>query len=292
MIGRAVRRAARAGRRSDLQWSARRAAWRVAAIVLVTGVLLPPFVLSHATGLPGHRAAIRTWCRACCRLLRVRVRVAGRHEAWQPTLFVCNHISYLDILGLGGVLDATFVAKSDVARWPLIGFLARYARTVFVDRDPRRAFAQPALLRERLEAANSLVLFPEGTTSDGTVVQAFKTTLFSSVCERSHSSMVVSVQPVTLCYGERGGGVPAPNREGEFAWYGDVDLLPHLWNVLGLNGVQLNIRFHEPIRGTGFRSRKCLARYCEKVVREGLAEMRSSVPPLAPLPVGRRANAG
>src|SRR6185437_1390398 len=109
-----------------------------------------------------------------------------------------NHTGYLDISVLGSRLPASFIAKSEVARWPLFGWLAKLQRSVFVDRQVRSTAQQRDAIAERLAAKDALILFPEGTSNDGTFVLPFKSALFSVVFGKSETP--VTVQPVSLAY--------------------------------------------------------------------------------------------
>jgi 1-acyl-sn-glycerol-3-phosphate acyltransferase len=219
------------------------------------------------------------WYRVSCRLAGISVKTSGdpmdtSTAAASPVLFVANHISYLDIFVLGSLLRASFVAKSEVAAWPIFGFLSKVQRTVFVDRRARYAANQRDALSARLAAGDCLILFPEGTSGCGAQTRPFKSALFSVAAHEGDHQPVI-VQPVSLAY-TRVEFMPMGRlMRPFFAWYGDMELAPHLWRVLGLGKITVTVTFHPPVTLQAFGSRKALAAYCQSVVAEGAAQARS-----------------
>lgn len=205
--------------------------------------------------------------RLVCRILGVRVEVIGTAPESGPLLIAANHVSWLDIVVLSSVAPVSFVAKRQVARWPFFGSLARLQRTVFVDRDRRHATGGARdEMRERLKAGDILVLFAEGTSGDGRSVLPFKSSFFGAA-----DMPGVLVQPVTLAY--RGHRNLPMNRRllPAYAWYGDMDLVPHLMGALRSGPIEVTVVCHAPLSLTGEVNRKALARHVEEDVRRGLA---------------------
>ena len=137
--------------------------------------------------------------RVCTRILGFEIRVHGEKLASTPVLFACNHVSYADIAILGSLLPASFVAKAEVAKWPLFGLLAKLQRTVFVNRRATKATKQRDEMICRLEGGDSMILFPEGTSSDGNKVLPFKSALFGVAQVEPHGQPLL-VQPISLAY--------------------------------------------------------------------------------------------
>jgi 1-acyl-sn-glycerol-3-phosphate acyltransferase len=212
----------------------------------------------------------RLYHRLTASLMGFDVVALGEMSTRRPTLFVSNHASYLDITVLGTLLDASFVAKADVAGWPVFGLLAKLQRTVFVDRRRGTAHRQRDDLRARLEAGDSLVLFPEGTSSDGNRVLPFRSALMS-VAEGRISDRSIEVQPVSVSYTMVNGLPLGRDLRPLVAWYGAMELAPHLWQFASLGRVRAVIEFHPPIRIDDFASRKELARHCAEEVAAGLS---------------------
>ena len=181
----------------------------------------------------------RLWCRGTARILGMRLDVSGLPFTDCPTLFVANHVSYLDILVLGAQLDATFIAKAEVASWPLFGLLARITRTFFVKRHWRQALIQRNALAARMRGGESFILFAEGTSGNGLAVRRLKTSLLS-VAEPWVLDCPVAVQGVTLAYVRLADGSPVDRTNCDrYAWHGDARLVPHLWDVLQMDGVEV-----------------------------------------------------
>jgi len=250
------------------------AAVRALALLAWTGTLLVPCLASRALAGRAPPPLVRSWHRGCCALAGLRVRVRGTPVAAGSTLFVANHVSYLDIVVLGSLVAAGFVAKAEVARWPLVGQIARIGRTVFVERRTVRAAGQREAIAERLLAGDDLILFAEGTSSDGGRVLPFKSALFAAA-EPGRRGAAVRVQPVTIAYTRLRCGLPIDYAlRPLYAWYGDMALAPHLYSVLGLPGAVVEVRFHPPLAAADFGSRKALAQHAERAVADGLAAAR------------------
>jgi 1-acyl-sn-glycerol-3-phosphate acyltransferase len=216
-------------------------------------------------------------------LLGLRVEMRGVPAETKPVLFVANHSSYLDIPVLGSIVEGAFVAKSDVGRWPLFGFLSRLQKTVFVDRRPSRADDHSDDLRTRLESGQNIILFPEGTSSDGLYVLPFKSGLFAAA-EGNLTHGSVTVQPVSItCVGLDGLPITRALRP-YYAWFGDMTFVEHLWNAFRIGRFSVEVIFHAPVAPETFADRKALAHYCEEQVAHGIAESlsgRHGEPPAA-----------
>ncbi|MDX9689510.1 MAG: lysophospholipid acyltransferase family protein [Alphaproteobacteria bacterium] len=211
----------------------------------------------------------------CIALVGIKPRVRGKIpsvDAAQktPMIVVCNHSSYLDIPVLGSIIDGCFVAKSEVGTWPFIGTMARFQNTVFLERKSTRAAAHRNILRENLEAGNNLIFFPEGTSSDGMRTLPFKSTLFSVVEKPLADGQYVKVQPVTILCTEIGGLPMGRSWRPYYAWYGDMTLAKHAWEVFKIGAFTVDVIFHDPVTIEDFGNRKMLADYCERAVSDGV----------------------
>jgi 1-acyl-sn-glycerol-3-phosphate acyltransferase len=248
--------------------------FRISVYLGVTLSLIGVQALLLAVKSPLAAEFPRLYHRLCCRILGFRIVTSGAPSARRPTLFVANHVSYTDITILGALIRGSFVAKSEVARWPLFGVLAKLQRTVFIERRMHRTAAQRGALASRLAAGDGLILFPEGTSGDGNRVLPFKSALFSAA-ESAAGDVPVMVQPVSIAY-VRLNGVPMGRLYRPFfAWYGDMEMAPHLWTLLGFGIVTVSVAFHEPVLASAFPSRKALAAHCRSVIAEGVARALS-----------------
>lgn len=208
---------------------------------------------------------VQAVCRGNLRLMGLTVARQGRPMSGGGGL-VANHAGWLDIFVLNAVDRVTFVAKAEVAGWPGIGWLARATGTMFVARDPRQAPAQAAAFAARLRAGERLLLFPEGTSSDGRRVLPFKPTLLAAFFADGLPADV-ALQPVSLRYTAPEGADPR-----FYGWWGDMALAPHLLQVLAAprQGTAL-VTFHPPLAVAGFVGRKALAERAEALVRAGVS---------------------
>lgn len=259
-----------------------RAIRRMTLAVLWTLLAIP--VQAVLVLLPGRGKVVfaRTYHRVLCWLIGLRLNVVGRPSARRPVLYVANHSSWLDILVLGAVLEAVFVSKAEVGRWPLVGLVARLGRTVFVSRERGRTADEASGLRAALASGDSLILFPEGTSSDGSRVLPFRSS-FLAVADAA-----ASVQAVSLVY-DRLGGLPACRRDRPiFAWFGDMDIATHFWRLARRSGARATVLLHEPADPRAFPDRKALTAAAARVVADGAAALRQNRPavPLSMAPSG------
>lgn len=246
------------------------AIWRLAFYLGLTLSLIP---LQLVFVLLSSRLAERLpvfYHRLCCRIFGFDLVTVGEISRSRPTLFVSNHTSYLDIPVLGAILPASFVAKTEVAKWPGFGILAKLQRTVFVDRRRGTTHHQRDDLQARLDAGGNLILFPEGTSNDGNRVLPFRSALLS-VAERQIAGQALPVQPVSVSYTSLNGLPLGHSLRPLLAWYGDMTLGSHLWAFCRLGRVRVVVEFH-PVTTIGhFPSRKELTRHCFGLVANGVS---------------------
>ncbi|WP_137126468.1 1-acyl-sn-glycerol-3-phosphate acyltransferase [Roseomonas sp. HF4] len=249
-----------------------RAVRRIIFAVLWTAVSIP--VQSVLMLLPGRGSIVfaRTYHRVLCRLIGLRIQVIGAPAPGGSVLYVSNHSSWLDVLVLGGVLEAAFVSKAEVGQWPVVGTVARLGRTVFVSRKRTGTGKEAEEIQQRLAGGGSIILFPEGTSNDGTRVLPFRSSFLAAA---QHAKQV---QPVSLVY-DRLGGLPACRRDRPlFAWYGDMDIATHFWRIARRSGGRATVLLHDPADPAAFPDRKALTAAASDVVAEGAALLRQNRP--------------
>lgn len=242
-----------------------RAFRRLTLYVGLTLALLPLQILFLCMSRRLASTLPRLYHRLCCGVFGLEIEVVGTPTAAQPALYAANHSSYLDVTALGAAIQGSFVAKAEVGQWPIYGFLTRLQRTVLIDRHRLRAGDARAALAERLAQGDRLVVFPEGTSSDGTRVLPFKSGCFAAVPGDA------IVQPVTVAY-VRLDGLPLDDEiRPLITWFGAMTLAPHVWRMAGLGRIGVRLQFHQPVRPADFVSRKALAHHCQDVIAGGLA---------------------
>ena len=247
----------------------------VTRCVIVFGTLVPYTLIQwllNTVWEARSRAFKRWYYRQVCRAIGLRVEKLGVIAPAGPMLVVANHVSYFDIAALGALLDCSFISRADVRNWPVIGWSAAIQGTLFIDRDRRQIRDHRDLLAQRLGRDERLVLFPEGTSSDGMRVLPFKSALFS-VAERGYNGKAVMVQPVTIAYTKLDGLPMGRYLRPLFAWYGDMTFFGHLFLALSMGVVTVVVEFHPPVSPESFSSRKALSEHCHRVIARGLSEI-------------------
>ena len=255
-----------------------RALVRLLIYLALTLSLIPAQLLALALGSRARERIPLFYHRTCRRIFGMTIEVLGEMRHARPLLFACNHSSYLDIMVLASLTEGSFVAKQEVASWPFFGLLARLQRTIFVVRDRRHAAAQRDEITERLAAGDVLFFFPEGTSNDGNRVLPFKSALFA-VAREEIDGKPLTVQPVSIAYVALDGMPLGRFLRPFYAWYGDMDLAPHLWRVAALGNPTVVVEFHPPAPHEAFASRKTLADYCFRQVAAGIARALSGKAP-------------
>lgn len=235
-----------------------RAIWRGAAILTVTALLIPVYLLARL--LPGRqpdRWVAGLWGGILVRLFGVKLEIEGAPMK-EPGALVANHVSWMDILALAAAAPTHFVSKSEVAHWPVVGFIARIADAEFIERKPAQARLHEARLAQRIKDGDLLCFFPEGTSSDGLVVLPFKTTLFAIF-----QATGAKAQPVSLKY------TPPPHLPKRFyGYYDDLSFGDSAGAALARStGGVLRITFHAPVDPADHPDRKRMAAFCEAEVR-------------------------
>ena len=249
-----------------------RAALIIAAFLAVTLVGMPVQWLLLKLRLPAARAFPHRYHRLVAALFGMHIKVVGKPVRGEGVLMVANHTSWADIVIFSAVAPISFVAKSEVASWPFFGTLARLQRTVFVERQRRSATGETRdAIRDRLLAGDALVLFPEGTSHDGNRVLPFKSALLGAAEAVLADGRHVKVQPVSTAFtGLHGLPMGRENRP-LFAWYGDMEMVPHLWEALQAGPLDVVVQFHEPF-SLDMMDRKTLAARAQEIVQSGQAQ--------------------
>ena len=241
----------------------------LAALVPISllGMAAQSLLLLHP---PWARRLPQLYHRIVCALLGVRRSVIGRPAAARPLFVVANHISWLDIPVIGAAAPVSFIARSEVAGWPIIGWFAKLQRSVFVDRRRRGDTARVnAEVARRLEAGDVMVLFGEGTSSDGNRVLPFKSSILGAAREAKGAD-TVWVQPLSIAYTHLQGLPLGRQWRPRVAWYGAMDLPPHLWAILKSGAIDVTLVWGEPVAFGPEANRKSVTRTLEHEVRRAM----------------------
>ncbi|MUG90273.1 1-acyl-sn-glycerol-3-phosphate acyltransferase [Bombella sp. ESL0385] len=243
--------------------------------------------------LPGkmfRRFPLFFWTVAC-RILNIKVRTIGKMEGsltlrpdGRRVIYVANHSSWLDVLVLGKVLPAFFIAKQEVRHWPLIGYLTYLGRTIFINRNRQEAGQDVQEVINQLRKGYNIAFFPEGTTSKGTQLLPFMSSLFAIArpvrrrddpTEDDHPTCLI--QPVTVTY-DRLEGLPVGRhrRSFVFSWFGDMDFGPHLVGLTRWRSMRATVLFHPPLKPEDFPSRKALSNAARAAIEQGSEDLRQN----------------
>lgn len=253
-----------------------RAALKIFIFLLSIVICIPPqaFMAAFTRGKAPFWVCI-FWHRLTCRVFGIRLSTEGlRHNNGQ-TLFVSNHISYLDISALTAVIGpVSFLAKSEVASWPLFGLLAKLQKSAFISRRRTAIREEAAAFQKRLAEGNDFIAFPEGTSTDGQTVRPFKPGIFSILTGGAADAKPMAIQPVTIRMMSVDGRLPDTQKLRDlYAWHIGMDtpLAAHMWRFAKTRGAHLKIIFHAPVQAIAYDDRKTLAQACHQTVSAGLA---------------------
>ncbi len=259
-----------------------RASRRVLTVLLFT---LPSAVVQGLfLLLPGDakKDFARFYWRSVARMIGLHLRVIGapaEKPSGRPVIYVCNHSSWLDIPAIGGTLRACFVSKDDVAGWPIVGTVARLGRTIFVSRSRQAIGRERTQMHDRLGRGDDLILFPEGTSSDGSRVLPFHSSFFAAAFSAdAQGGKPPLIQPVSVVY-DRLAGLPVGRASrAMFSWYGDMSLAPHVWRLAQWRGKRVTLLFHVPLDPADFADRKALSQAAWTAVADGAGTLRQNRP--------------
>lgn len=258
-------------------WGATRAALSLLLFLAFTLPLMPVQAVLLALSARAARTFPHWYHRQVCKLLGIRLHIAGAVPQDRPVLLVSNHVSWLDIVVVSAVAPVSFVAKKEVASWPFVSWLAKLQQTVFVDRNRRTSVGHTTNeMIARLHKGATLVLFAEGTSSDGARVLPFRTSLFAaakptSAVDKAPDDAVVQTMALVYTHFH---GVPLSRADRPtIGWYGDMDMGGHAWTLLGSGPIDVQVRLGEPVPLDQFPDRKALAKFAEDHVRADVAAL-------------------
>ena len=237
---------------------------RLIIFLLLTLALLPFqfiivfFIKNYAYIIPYFYHKI------CLRIFGIKIKTFGKVSINFPILLISNHASYLDIIILGSLFKTSFIAKKEISKWPLLGILAKLQNTIFIDRRVSSLKNQENQIIKHLNEKKNLVIFPEGTSSDGNRVLPFKSSLFN-IFEKNLNSKIL-VQTITIVY-KKINGIPMNRIERKnITWHSNMDLIPNIFNVLKKLSIEVEVIFNDEFLPSKEYDRKKLALQCwEKI---------------------------
>ena len=250
---------------------------RVSVVLALTITLMPMYLLGLALDfLFGQRIVIllikKFWSRAVMKIIGIEWELVGLKS--EAHVFVSNHISWIDILAINCILDVVFIAKKEVRSWPGLGVLATLGQTIFIERKSLNALSHKSAVEECLKKGQSIFFFPEGTSTDGSIIKQFKSSLFE-VCygETFKEKILASVQPLTIIYKS-----PIQNDPGFYSFWREEDtIFENIKKIIKkVRHGRVRLVFHEPIKFNTCGDRKHLSYACYKAVKNGLVSPENS----------------
>jgi 1-acyl-sn-glycerol-3-phosphate acyltransferase len=250
-------------------------AFRLACVLsamAITILILYPWLEASALlrFRQGQRLISTLFHRIMQTLLGLRISAKGVPSSIRPLVVVANHVSWLDIIVISSLLPAIFVTKREVAGWPVFGRLAKLKPSIFVDRNRRLQILETInSISTALGAGEAVAIFPEGTSTDGTVVLPFRSALFGAVRETLHSAEhlpAIFIQPVSVVY------VGPQRRLAAWAREDETPFVSHLVQVVGLRRIDVALSWEDPIPADINADRKVLAKRLEEAVRHSVSE--------------------
>ena len=237
---------------------------RLIIFLLLTLALLPFqfiivfFIKNYAYIIPYFYHKI------CLRIFGIKIKTFGKVSINSPILLISNHASYLDIIILGSLFKTSFIAKKEISKWPLLGILAKLQNTIFIDRRVSSLKNQENKIIKHLNEKKNLVIFPEGTSSDGNRVLPFKSSLFNIFKKNLNSKILV--QTITIVY-KKINGIPMNRIERKnITWHSNMDLIPNIFNVLKKLSIEVEVIFNDEFLPSKEYDRKKIALHCwEKI---------------------------
>jgi len=210
----------------------------------------------------------RWWQEGTAAIFKIKFIVEGKPYEESQTLYVGNHMSHMDIPTIGSFVNAVFIARGDMEKWPVFGHLGKMQQTIYISRDRKKAEEGKAAIDRIVGEGKSIILFAEGTSTDGRQVVPFKSSLFSIPLE--HPTMMV--QAFTLDLIEvNGQSADDQAVRDTYTWHGDMTLEPHIWQFAQfVNGATVKVTFHKPRKASDYTDRKLLTQDCYNDVASAL----------------------
>ena len=201
-------------------------------------------------------------------LLNIKIKLLGSTGSIGAGghFIVSNHHGYLDGIVLGSLFPVTFVTKREVKRWPVIGQLMMLMGTIFIDRENKQDIVRVVdRISHALRGGTNVLLFPEGTSTDGEKLLPFQSGFFAAPLMAD-----AAIAPVTLGYRFVDQEPLSLENRDRVYWYGDMSFAPHLWDLLGTNSIEVSVKIHPHLETSLLentsRNRKQLSQTCHDVI--------------------------
>jgi len=257
-----------------------RSIFLIIIVCILIILILPIQLLINLTNLNIKYKVPKLFLKIVSSIIGIKIKsinLSNEIENKYGVLYVSNHVSWMDILCLGSLLDAQFIAKKEVAEMGLFGFLAKLNHTFFIDNtNQRKSFSYNEIIQAKLLKKQNLILFPEGTTSDGNGLRSFKSSFFESTNLPKYypnkANDFINVFPISLCYKDKNNLPMGIFYRRYVAWQGDYPLLK-LMKIFLLSGpVSIDIIIHKSVNLSNFKNRKELSNYCQSIIQNTITK--------------------
>ena len=248
-------------------------------ILLISLILLPLQLISNFFKIKLKYYIPQFFLKIINYFIGIKINLINKEKTLKKsvgTLYIANHVSWLDILCLGSLVNARFVAKDEVKSMGAFGILSKLNNTFFIDSaNQRKSFLYNDVIKEKLKKKENIILFPEGTTSDGNGVKIFKSSLFESTKitfkdKWRDEELYANVQPISICYKLKNNLPMGVFYRRYIAWVGDIPLIHLMKLFLSTGPVSVDIIFHNQISLDQFENRKKLSSYCQNLIHQGI----------------------
>ena len=211
----------------------------------------------------------KVWSFLILRLFGLELKVVGK-QSLNSKIFVCNHISWTDILVIQSVIDIIFIAKSEVKKMPGLGFLASIANTIFIDRNPQKISEDSHFIKKIIKKGAFICFFPEGTSTDGLRVLKFKSGFFQLLFDKNLNikNEHNTVQPLSIYYKVNNKKL----SKDFYGWWGSMSIISHIVKILCLSSGSVILKFHKPLDSEDFSNRKELTTAVESIISEDISD--------------------
>ncbi len=200
--------------------------------------------------------------------IKINFDITKINKKNKGVLYLANHVSWFDIICLGTLLNARFIAKKEVSKMGIFGFLARLSNTFFIDNENKKKIIEyNFLIQKKLQEGENFILFPEGTTSDGNGIKNFKSSMLECAFDPKNK---VNIQPISICYSKLNNIPMGIYLRRNIAWVGDTSMVAAMANFLRSGRITVDIIFHDLMNINNFKNRKELASHCENQILSGL----------------------
>ncbi len=231
-------------------------------IILHILFVIPLCVLILISTKRQQEKIIQFWCKRLLSIFEIKVEVQGLNKLLfnqKQYLMVANHISWMDIIVIQSIKPSIFVAKSDVASWPLFGWVAQMTGTIFIKREKVSDIKKALKKMKRRLIKRSVCIFPEGTSTNGRYLLPFKSNLFQSSIDTNKS-----ILPLCLRYKQKG------MYSDKAAFIDDMSLVDSIMKIKNENDITVVLDVLQPIRPRG--NRKELAVYVQEILHKNLSQ--------------------